>query len=547
MKLPRAVPVAAVATIAIGAAWLAATPSRGDDLGNAVAHAGAWCGLAAAAAQETLATPLPAEMRPPRYPARAQQVGGVLQDPPDVAPRDGITRLTLAAVSTTTSQHLFAYNGRTIAPTIHVVPGGHLLLDYADNLPTTSRQRCTLGICKNLTNMHLHGYGGTPDAPADDILTMLAEPGGSVLHYDAPYPAQEPPGLYWYHPHPHGESETQVLDGMSGPLIVDGIERYVPEVRGLRQHVLVVRAIPTEMQDAVNRAYLRDTETEMHGCGLERSGEPPDRAFTVNDSVRPTITGAPGERQFWRIVNASADHFADIRYSGGPLEVVALDGHPLVWRDPAHRTKMFDHVELPPATRVEAIVTLPRAGQHAVLRSQCVITGPSGDPNPAAVLADVTTSGAAWVAPTPSSEPVATPPPIPAAFAQIAAIENAPPAFTTIFTEDKHGFYINGELFAMDAPPMAHVKVGTIVHWRVRNDTDEVHPFHIHQVHFLTYAVNDKPVASPVWLDTVNVPERGSIDVVLDATDPSIRGVSVFHCHLLNHEDKGMMAKVVFE
>ncbi len=50
-----------------------------------------------------------------------------------------------------------------------------------------------------------------------------------------------------------------------------------------------------------------------------------------------------------------------------------------------------------------------------------------------------------------------------------------------------------------------------------------------------------------MWLDTVNVPYGGSVDVIMDFTDPVIRGMSVFHCHLLNHEDKGMMAKILFE
>ena len=70
---------------------------------------------------------------------------------------------------------------------------------------------------------------------------------------------------------------------------------------------------------------------------------------------------------------------------------------------------------------------------------------------------------------------------------------------------------------------------------------------HIHQVHFLAFEENQRPIANPVWLDTVNVPVDGSVDVIMDFTDPVIRGMSLFHCHLLNHEDKGMMAMIVFE
>jgi FtsP/CotA-like multicopper oxidase with cupredoxin domain len=94
---------------------------------------------------------------------------------------------------------------------------------------------------------------------------------------------------------------------------------------------------------------------------------------------------------------------------------------------------------------------------------------------------------------------------------------------------------------------MVRVKVGGYQHWRIVNATDELHPMHIHQTHFLAYAENGRPLLDPVWLDTVNVPSRGSVDVVMDFTNPVIKGMSVFHCHLLNHEDKGMMAKILFE
>ena len=94
---------------------------------------------------------------------------------------------------------------------------------------------------------------------------------------------------------------------------------------------------------------------------------------------------------------------------------------------------------------------------------------------------------------------------------------------------------------------MLRVRTGSLQHWRVINATRELHPFHIHQVHFLAYAVNGIRSDTPEWLDTVNVPYSGMVDLVMDFTDPVIRGMSLFHCHLLNHEDKGMMAKILFE
>jgi FtsP/CotA-like multicopper oxidase with cupredoxin domain len=130
----------------------------------------------------------------------------------------------------------------------------------------------------------------------------------------------------------------------------------------------------------------------------------------------------------------------------------------------------------------------------------------------------------------------------------IQKLESNKPDFVVKFTEDKSGFYINGHKFSMHDASMLRVWVGSMQHWRIVNATNELHPFHIHQVHFLAYAENGARLDSPEWLDTVNVPfENGTVDLIMDFTDPIIRGMSLFHCHLLNHEDKGIMAKILFE
>jgi FtsP/CotA-like multicopper oxidase with cupredoxin domain len=267
----------------------------------------------------------------------------------------------------------------------------------------------------------------------------------------------------------------------------------------------------------------------------------------VNGALRPEIDIAPGERQFWRIVNASPDLYADLKIDTGKFEIVALDGMPLAFHDPKRRTESVDHVFVPPAGRVEAIVTGPSAGAHASLRTLCIDTGPDGDSNPAMTLADLVDlpQPDARMAPVPRD--VRAPVYKPVSPAQIASIENSPPDFVVTFTEDKNGFYINHKKFGMSDHPMITVATGSYRHWRVVNDTNEVHPFHIHQVHFLAYSQNNDRIIHPEWLDTVNVPVKGNVDLMMDFTDPIIKGESVFHCHLLSHEDKGMMAKILFK
>ena len=465
------------------------------------------------------------------------QTALILPDPPQVRPLNGTTSLTLTATMFD-GRASMEYNGSRMLPTVRVRPGDRLKVTYVNHLAAHSTEKCALGPCMDMTNLHFHGMEVSPLAPQDDVLTMMASP-GQTLHYDVRFPPSHLPGLFWIHTHPHGESAEQDLDGMSMAVVVEGIDRYAPQVRGLGERVMVIRTLDPPLSQL---EYLRRfTGVPAKDCGT--SGEQVEGFPTLNNEVRPAIAIAPGERQFWRIVNAQPNSYVDLTLDGSSFQVVALDGQPLAYRNPQHPIVTMSHVFLPPAGRVEAIVTGPPERAHATLRTLCVNTGPAGDINAGGVLADI-------VPHTPLSPmyrvPVSTQPPVYKPV-NVTAIEQMPPQFTVRFTEGHHRFYINRHIFSMYAKPMVTVHVGTYQHWRVINNTKEMHPFHIHQVHFLTYAINGRRVPNPVWLDTMNTLPKGTIDVVLDFTDPVIRGMAVFHCHILSHEDKGMMAKVLFE
>jgi FtsP/CotA-like multicopper oxidase with cupredoxin domain len=466
-----------------------------------------------------------------------------LPEPSQVRATRHVLSLTLHAVNEN-GRDAFAFDGTTIAPVIRASPGDILKITYINDLPPRSSEACAVTPCMNMTNLHFHGLAVSPDTPQDDVLGMLALP-GQVLHYSVKIPRDHVPGLFWYHTHPHGESHRQVLDGMSGAIVIEGMERYVFEVARLRERVIVVRG--RSIENDPNAAELRhQVEIPAKRCGGAGSAT---EIFTVNGAVRPRIEIAPKERQFWRIVNASPDRYLDLQLDGQTFEIVALDGMPLAYHVPNEPTRAADHLVLAPAGRLEAIVTGSPSGSTRALRTLCVDTGPDGDPNPGMVPADL-------VLPRSDRSGSNAPP------QRIHTIDHRPPIykpldleqwkmtapdFTVTFTEDKNGFYINGRKFVPDASPMTSALVGTYQHWRIVNDTAELHPFHIHQVHFLAYAENGVPLSDTAWLDTVNVPYRGSVDVILDFTDPVIKGMSVFHCHLLNHEDKGMMAKILFK
>jgi suppressor of ftsI len=457
-------------------------------------------------------------------------------------PPQATTPVRLVAASDPVSgKSGFRYRGKDTPPLIRVQPGSTLKVEYKNELAAQSREDCFGHPCMNMTNLHFHGLHVSPNAPQDDVLDMMASP-GETLHYSVQVPQQQPPGLYWYHTHSHGESYVQDLDGMSGAIVVEGIEGYAPEVRNMRERILVLRDLVLPSDAAARKTVMDSVAMQTTQCGT--APEDPERAFTVNGRLRPQIDIAPGERQFWRLVNASPDLYADLEVDSMLLDVVALDGMPLAYHDPSLPKRSMSHVLVPPGGRVEAIVTGPAADSHAALRSRCFDTGPDGDSNPAMVLADVVSAQPAKV----QARPPLGGKPVHANFspAVLQDAEASEPQFVVNFTEDKQGFYINGQKFEMNSGPMLTVDVGSLQHWRVLNQTSEVHPFHIHQVHFLAYAVGGDAVKDPTWLDTVNVPYGSSVDLVMDFTDPIIRGMSLFHCHLLKHEDKGMMAKILF-
>src|SRR6202166_3421597 len=210
---------------------------------------------------------------------------------PEVRSESHVVSLALHATVNAEGRDSFAYNGKSIAPVIRVFPGDTLKIDYENDLPVHSTESCAISPCKNMTNLHFHGLEISPQSPQDNVIDMIAVP-GDTLHYVVNIPADHPPGLFWYHTHPHGESHRQALDGMSGAIVIQGMERYVPEIRNLREQVLVVRGRSIE-HDPNAAELMRDVEIPAKGCGGE--AERVEEIFTVNGVLRPQIEIAPNE------------------------------------------------------------------------------------------------------------------------------------------------------------------------------------------------------------------------------------------------------------
>jgi suppressor of ftsI len=464
-------------------------------------------------------------------------------------------------VSQTTGLPAFEYQGRDgVAPTIEVKPGDTIVVDVRNELPGGGMQYDM--------NLHFHGLTVSPLAPADDVLTMLAMP-GNTLHYVVPIPKSQEPGLYWYHPHVHGQTNYQVGEsGMSGAIIIDGLQQHIPALAAMRQQVIVVRDVSNSAAVAVpgaesetgamgmpatpHRVKPMDVDHNTDPCGAD----PADLHFTVNGIVRPTIVMKPGESQFFRVVNATGHRNLALQVDGSMLQVVAIDGVALDAYPGTPATLTTKNFVLPPAGRVEFVATAPTSG-GSEFRTLCYNSGPNGDPDPASILADIrpslTAASASRVQAVHRIVSLRVGAPLP----RNALSSSLPPIAAqriVRFTEDTNGFYINGQYFTPNAAPMFTVHTGTVEQWTVANLTEEVHDFHIHQVHFLVQSINGQPVTNPHWADSFVVPPRrptingaflpGTIVAIVDFRNPVIRGTFVFHCHILDHEDAGMMAKI---
>ncbi len=499
--------------------------------------------------------PIPQGVVPPSLSHRSDP--NELPEPPVVKSVGGVAKFTLIVqTNTTTGQQEFEYDGMpNVAPTVDVSPGDTIAVDLKDDLPKVPPPG---GVdMKEDANLHFHGLGVSPQKPGDDVLTMLAKP-GRVLHYVVHIPTTQEPGLYWYHPHVHGYTSFEVgASGMSGAIIIDGIEKHFPALAKMKHRVIIVRATgigedPRGQDDAdvdddaMPAVKVRPQNTNTAPC-VTKDG----LTVTLNKAFQPDITIAPGEKQFFRVVNATGHKTLKLNVEGEKVQLVAIDGFALDTYPGSPPTESESSLIVPPAARAEFIVTGPASG-HGKFRTLCYNTGPNGDPDPpwflANLLAPKTADGGYF-----SSRPLAVGSPLPR---NAYTTPLPPPAAKrlVIFSENaKPEFFINGKTFSMKSPPMFVVHVGTTEEWHVVNVTQEVHDFHIHQTHFVVKSINGVKVTHPHWADSFIIPHRysvgnktvpGTLDLLMDFRDPIIKGEFLFHCHILDHEDQGMMAKI---
>jgi FtsP/CotA-like multicopper oxidase with cupredoxin domain len=539
---------------------------------------------------------------PMREACARPQIGGLVVEPPDVWSKDGLLEISLTALNAIepdgSSRYCFVDERGWESPNLRVKPGDTVIIHLKNGMTVTAgievghAHSTTIGACTNgttmsavSTNLHFHGLTILPVCHQDDVLKTSLAPGDS-FEYRFRIPEDEPPGLYWYHPHIHGFSKQQMLGGASGALIVEGIERAKKEVAGLPERVFIIRdqdlmnpnSPPSKSEPVVPKFMVdRDGDSTNNGTGFGK----PAKDLSINyvpvpypDYPPASIQMKPGERQLWRILNASAITYLNLQvlfgHSPQALGLVAMDGVPIGYglesQSAGEAVNWQTHVGIPPGARVEFIVQGPAEGQTALMVTRTVDTGPGGENDTNRALATI---AATANAPEPHSKLAASPQPLPAPGRKWLG-DVAPVRVRRLYFSEKLAdpndpasaveFYLTEEgqtpkMFDMNATtPDLVATQGTVEDWIIENRSRELHAFHIHQLHFVLLEYMGRQVNENFLRDTVNVPYYDgrlltypSIRVRVDFRDPSAVGMFPYHCHLLEHEDKGMMGTILVE
>jgi FtsP/CotA-like multicopper oxidase with cupredoxin domain len=501
------------------------------------------------------------------------QPGSTVQDPPSLFSSHGQLEVSLVYQTEVDENGLTRFCFSTLngqqSPTLNVSPGDELILHVTDLVPENapglpqmkmsgmdmssseggSASKATL-VCGATTmtsasvNVHYHGTNVSPTCHSDEVIHTTINSGDSFT-YHVHFPKDEPAGLYWYHPHIHGIAEAAVQGGATGLIVVHGIADVQPAVSGLRQRFLAVRdnLVPNSSSYSDPPAW----DVSLNYVPIPYPKYPP-----------AVIEIGAGEKQFWRLANTAADTILQIelRYDNVPqmLEVVALDGVAVGSQDGTRQGRLVNvtSLRIPPAGRAEFIVTGPSASvKEAVLTTGKIRTGPYGDNDPTRPLASlkvVSTSSETALVETAAQAPG------PQRFEGLA--DATPTKHRVLYFSENNPlseFYITevGEqpkLFNPDAPPAIVTHQGTVEDWTIENRTLENHEFHMHQIHFLLLARNGVPLPKDQqqYLDTVDIPfssgpeSYSNVTVRMDFRGPDV-GDFVYHCHILEHEDGGMM------
>ena len=571
--------VAAVAAVVVVAACATgAVLTGGDDEGGSGAVAlstpGPWTPVAGTAFQEP------------------EQI----QRPPVDGPTDVVVDLhARSGLATVAGSPIYArtFNDEFVGPTIHARPGDTIKVTFDNDLGTNDEDKLVP------TNIHYHGLHVSPEGISDNIFrTFKAKPDP-----ENPYESvvkledNQPRGTYWYHVHFHGISDGQIMGGLSGLIMLDGLTSLLPErFADVPQRQMALRDVQLA-KDGDGNPVVIDGYNALADNKTIDPADPVTRRM-VNGLYKPDVTMQANKWELWHFGNIGSDVYYKVALAKQGAAKSALDTQSfyVVAEDGVPVWEVWSGKELliPPGKRLDVLVLGRAAGTYELLTLPYAQTSnnamtklkpipclpPEDDPGGACVpqsqvLATVTTTGDATQPPAPPSgriAPEGDPTAVdlskvhiadadkktftfdyPAGSTFVPVIYGDPPPQTD---EEKRE-----QAFEITQEPIIAPVLGATQEWTLVNKTRDDHPFHIHINGFQVTKTNEVTASNPDGnlvdydahghQDVVNIPKARKVGdavvngkIVIRQKYLDFDGWYVFHCHILNHEDAGMMRTI---
>jgi len=432
---------------------------------------------------------------------------------------------------------LRTFNGKLPGPTLHGKPGDTLRIRLINRLPEEGGHGADEGHGGfNTINLHTHGLNVSPEDNQDNVLIEL--PPGKYLQYEIKIPTNHPTGTFWYHPHKHGAATAHVGSGMTGNILL-GAPDDIPGLEGFKDVQLLINELPL-----LPNGEVPDQPFDVFGPTIRKqwtvNGEPIDPVTPEGVMLVPTIPMKPGEVQRWRFTHAGFNEFLKLNLEGNAMHMISFDGITIP------KMQATNDVMLGPGNRMDVLVQAPLAGGKFLLKK--LKNGVQGDNSRENILAMVVVEGTlvANLLPMTLNPPTNRLPDI--AESEIVRHRNITFEISGLDPGYNFKFSINNKLFDAGRVDQT-MMLNTAEEWTLRTDVWDTHPFHIHVNWFQVVKINGKPVP-PRWQDTVIIPQKVN---KLDPDDGTVTirhrfqgypGKFVIHCHILPHEDIGMMSLV---